>query len=291
MNIHGHRLRACLAIVAALAAIAAAPRAANSGDDGRSAMSEAWKRVRGVHAELETLDVFVISQPDKPAYEESDVAALRAEGRRGIVRKRAVRSIQYAEDGHDKLHVVFSEPAEDRGTALLVWRQPSSSQDDQWLYLSALKRVRRLPASSTQTFAGSDLSYEDMRNLTSEPLERFDYEIVGDETVDGQPCTLIRATPHSDATSAYARRDIAIAKQSLFPVRTSFRDSKGVELKVLRAVGVREVAPGLWRPAMIEMRDLRIGESTVVAFVSRDINPEFAPALFTQDHLERSLGQ
>jgi len=284
-------VRRCVAAMALGFFVHVAAPAALAGEDGRPLMSDSWRRVRGVHAERETLDVFVVSQPDKPSYDVSDLAALAEPGRRGVVRKRAVRSIAYAEDGRDKLHVVFSEPAEDRGTALLIWRQPASPQDDQWLYLPALKRVRRLPASSTQTFAGSDLSYEDMRTLTSEPLERFEYEIVGSEPVDGTPCTLVRATPRPDANSAYASRDIAIATDSLYPVRTVFRDSKGADWKVLRSVGVRNVSGALWRPAMIEMRDLKLGETTIVSFVAREIDPTFPPALFTQDYLERSLGQ
>ncbi len=266
-------------------------RPAMAAQDARPLMTEVWRRMRGLETERETLEVFVISEPDKAQYRPGDLDALKADGRRGVVRKRATRSIGYAPDGHDKLHIVFSEPAEDSGTALLVWRQPSSPQDDQWLYLPALKRVRRLPASSTQTFAGSNFSYEDVRSLTSEPLERFDYEVTGEETIDGQQCTLVRATPREGTISAYSSRTIAIATGSLFPVRTVFQDSKGSDCKILYDVDAREVAPQVWRPSLTELRDLKLGESTVIAFDAREVNVALSPSLFTEDSLERSLGK
>jgi outer membrane lipoprotein-sorting protein len=256
-------------------------------EDARPMVAEAWRRMRGLETEREELTVLVVSGPDKPQYGRSDLPALTDAGRRGVARKRAVRSIRYSKDGGDKVHIAFVEPAEDRGTRYLVWRQPGAAQDDQWLYLPALSRVRRVPASGTQTFVGSNFTYEDIRSLSSEPLERFDYTLAGEDVVAGAPCTLVRATPREGTRSAYASRTIAFAKDSLFPMRVTLDGVDGKTWKVLFNVDPVEVSPGVWRPALAEMRDVRLGETTVIAFESREVNPTLAPAIFTQDSLAR----
>ena len=210
-------------------------------DDARPLMEKVWAGLRGVTTERDTLDVLIVAAPDQTRYQPHEARALAERRPANVTHKRAVRSIRYAPDGTDKLHIVFLEPREDRGTAFMVWRQPSGDPDDQWLFLPALKRARRVPASSTQTFVGTDFIYEDVRALTSEPLERFDYVMVGEEDVDGTPCSLVRALPKSGTSSAYAARVIAIAKASRFPLRVAYHDQRGAVVKLQHNVAPREV--------------------------------------------------
>ena len=261
-------------------------------DDGaESLMREVWSRLRNLETEREVLDVLIVAAPEKERFAPADVPAFLRDRPRGVVYKRATRSIRYARDGADKLHVVFSEPREDRGTAVLVWRKPGEDTDDQWLFLPALKRVRRIPASSTQTFAGTDFSYEDVRQITSEPMERFQYVREGEAEIDGRPCTLVRATPKPGTVTAYGSRVIAITKDSLFPYRTSYYDPQGALWKVQDNAEPREVAPGVWRPALTEMRDVKLKETTLLSFVNREVNPAIPSEVFTQDYLERWTGE
>jgi hypothetical protein len=249
-----------------------------------------WAGLRNLESERETLDVLVVAAPDRPRYEPADAVALVRERPRGVTYKRAVRTIRYARDGTDKLHVVFSEPREDRGTALLVWREPAADQDSQWLFLPALKRARRIPASSTQTFVGTDFIYEDVRALTSEALERFEYTVAGEEDVDGTPCTLVRAVPKPGTATAYARRIIAIATSTRFPMRIAYYGAGETMTKLQHNVAPREAAPGIWRPQLTEMRDLELGETTLISFATREINPVLKADVFTVDALERWTG-
>lgn len=261
-------------------------------DDGANdLMREVSTRLRNLETERTVMDVLVIAAPEKDRFAPADVPALMRNRPRGVVYKRATRSIRYARDGTDKLHVVFSEPREDRGTAVLVWRKPGGDADDQWLFMPALKRVRRIPVSSTQTFAGTDFSYEDVRQQTSEPTERFQYAFEGQEEIDGRPCTLVRATPKPSTVTAYGSRLLAITKDSLFPYRTSHFDPQGVLWKVQYNVEPHEVASGVWRPALTEMRDVKLKETTLLSFVTREVNQEIPAEVFTQDYLERWTGE
>jgi hypothetical protein len=55
-------------------------------------------------------------------------------------------------------------------------------------------------------------------------------------------------------------------------------------------VAPREVAPGVWRPELTEMRNLELGETTLIAFAAREVNVTLKADLFTQDSLERWTG-
>lgn len=64
--------------------------------------------------------------------------------------------------GGDKTLVRFTYPNDIKNTALLVWEHPDG-EDERFLYLPALGRVRRIAGEERQeSFAGSDLSYEDI---------------------------------------------------------------------------------------------------------------------------------
>lgn len=281
---HGHVAATAGSVLLVVALFAGRAHAA---EDGRPLMEAVWKGMRSLATERDTLDVLVVAAPDRERYQPADARALVATRPAGVTYKRAVRSVRYAPNGADKLRVVFLEPREDRGTGFLVSRHAGDEPDDQWLFLPALKRVRRIPASSTQTFVGTDFIYEDVRALTSEALDRFDYVLAGEENVDGVACTLVRATPKPGTTSAYASRSIAVAKTSRFPLRIGYSDGRGTLVKLQHNVAPTEVRPGVWRPELTEMRDLALGETTLITFAAREIDVDLKPELFTQDALER----
>ena len=81
------------------------------------------------------------------------VASLRGRGTRG--------ASPAAPDG-DRLLLRFSYPTDIRGTGFLVWEHPDAD-DERFLYLPSLGRVRRIAGTETQeSFVGSDFTYEDI---------------------------------------------------------------------------------------------------------------------------------
>src|SRR5688572_9234364 len=66
-----------------------------------------------------------------------------------------------APDG-DRLLIHFTHPGDIRGTGFLVWEHPERD-DERFLYLPSLGRVRRIAGSEAQeSFVGSDFTYEDI---------------------------------------------------------------------------------------------------------------------------------
>mgnify|MGYP006058348427 FL=1 len=102
-------------------------------------------------------------------------------------RKIRNRTLEGTDEGDLSL-VIFDTPADVKGTAFLSHTKKSGS-DDQWLYLPALKRVKRI-ASSNQAgpFMGSEFAYED---ISSQELEKYTYKYLRNEDYQGLDLSLI----------------------------------------------------------------------------------------------------
>ena len=92
-----------------------------------------------------------------------------------------IKTLEQDNDG-DKALTVFDSPKDVKGTSFLSFSH-ANQDDEQWLYLPALKRVKRISSrNKTGSFMGSEFSFEDM---TSFEVEKFDYAYLRDDQVDG----------------------------------------------------------------------------------------------------------
>ena len=117
------------------------------------------------------------------------------------VERRFSRMVLEAEQGGDKLVLRFLAPAEIKGVSALTHENPGSS-DDNWLYLPANKRVRRISgANKTASFQGTEFTYEDLSNL--EVID-YDWRFLEETTIerDGEeiPVYRLEAKPNYENT-------------------------------------------------------------------------------------------
>lgn len=252
---------------------------------GRAVVEAMWEHYRTVPAEIEDIEILVLSAPKAEIEHPDEVRKVIDAGGPGVVHKRATRHTAYAPDRADRIVVRFSLPREDAGTSFLVHRAAGDGSDDQWLYLPATRRVRRVPVSSTQTFVGTNLIYEDVRGLSGERTDRFDYEVLDEATIDGRACHVIRARPRAGTESAYSARVLWIDKEKPFPLRVEYQNARGEPWKVLRNRHVQTLANGARRADLIEMRDLRINEATVLWIKERQALPGLPAHTFSRDAL------
>ena len=258
---------------------------AHAESDGSALVTETWSRYRSVKTEREESEILIVSAPQAAGFSRAETEALAREARSGVIHKRAVRHVLYAPDRHDKIHLLFSLPADDAGLGLLVWRQTDNAQDDMWLFMPGYRAVRRVPISSKQRLAGTDLLYEDVRELAGERTDRFIYKTVATESVDGRSADVVSATPKPDTTSAYSTRKIWIDKEWLFPLKVEFNDTQGKLWKVLHNTEVREVATGVRRADLAEMRDVQLNECTLLLVTKRSVGADIPAQVFTEDYL------
>jgi hypothetical protein len=209
----------------------------------------------------------------------------------GGTRTRATRSFRKDYDGHRRIAVFFTSPASVRGTGLLTYDYADGREDDQWLYLPALRRVRRLSATSrSESFLGSDFSYDDIKRETRIGLDDYRRTTVGLEDVDGHPCFVVEATPAGTAAAelGYSRARQWIDAAIWMPRRGDFWDAQGRPLKTIRIADIREVQ-GIWTPHLFEAVTHRTGHRTVLRVSDVDYSRTLDDDLFTERGLRQGL--
>ena len=168
-----------------------------------------------------------------------------------------VRTLEQSDDG-DKSLTTFDEPADVRGTNFLSFTH-KTGPDDQWLYLPALKRVKRISSrNKSGPFMGSEFAYED---LSSQEVEKFTYQYVRDETCNDLECFVIERYPQ-DRNSGYTREVVWLDKQEYRPQKIVFYDRKNSLLKTLTYSGYRQYLDRFWRADEMYMENHQTGKST-----------------------------
>ncbi len=184
---------------------------------------------------------------------------LRDRHGRESIRKMRFKVLEVRGDG-DKSLFVFDEPRDVRGTALLTHAH-INTQDEQWLFLPALKRVKRINASKRSgSFMGSEFSYEDMG---SPEVEEYTYRYLRDEPCGSLTCTVIEQVP-LDETSGYSRKTVWQDAGELRTFKMELFDRKGSHLKTLTLKNYRRYLDRYWRADEQTMENHLTGASTVL---------------------------
>tara|TARA_A100001015_G_scaffold89050_1_gene99079 strand:- start:720 stop:1523 length:804 start_codon:yes stop_codon:yes gene_type:complete len=166
----------------------------------------------------------------------------------------------------DKSIIIFTEPRDVKGTSLLTHANIEPQDDDQWLYLPALKRVKRISSSNrTGKFVSSEFSYEDLS--TDEP-EDFNFTWLEEGTClieTALTCHLIEATP-KNKKSGYSKRLIYVDTEEFRYQSVKFYNRRGDLEKELHFKGYQKYLDKFWRADILEMTNLQTGKSTVIAW-------------------------
>ena len=129
----------------------------------------------------------------------------------------------------DKTLAIFEEPNDVKGTAFLNYTHKEGS-DDQWLYLPALRRVKRIASNNKSgPFMGSEFAYED---ISSQEVEKYTYEFIRTEDVEGTPMYVIARIP-LDKRSGYTRQVVWYGQAEYRLQRVDYYDRKNELLKKL----------------------------------------------------------
>ena len=166
----------------------------------------------------------------------------------------------------DKSIIIFTEPRDVKGTSLLTHANIEPQDDDQWLYLPALKRVKRISSSNrTGKFVSSEFSYEDLS--TDEPEDfKFTWLEEGPCLIEtALTCHLIEAAP-KNKKSGYSKRLIYVDTEEFRYQSVKFYNRRGDLEKELHFKGYQKYLDKFWRADILEMTNLQTGKSTVIAW-------------------------
>ncbi|NIM01493.1 MAG: outer membrane lipoprotein-sorting protein [Acidobacteria bacterium] len=199
------------------------------------------------------------------------------------VRSLTTRVLEQEADG-DKSLVVFDKPADIDGTALLTFSH-NTGNDDQWLYLPALKRVKRISSSNKSgPFVGSEFAYED---ISSQEIEEYTYRFIREETLDGVPMFVVEQYP-TDPKSGYTRQVTWRDQQEYRLHKIEFYDRKDSLLKTLTYTGYEQFLGQYWRPATMSMVNHQTGKSTVLNWTNYAFQSGLTDADFNRATLARA---
>ena len=198
---------------------------------------------------------------------------------------RIIRTLTLEVNGDgDKSLTIFDEPADVQGTTMLTFSH-KMDDDDQWLYLPALKRVKRIASDNKSgSFMGSEFSYED---FASQEVEKYTYKYLRDEVYEGQSCFVVERYPVSKY-SGYKRQITWIDKAEYRPLKIEYYDRKDSLLKTLTFKGYKQYLKKHWRPDEMFMINHQSGKSTLLKWNNYKFRTGLADADFTQDSLKRA---
>ena len=193
-------------------------------------------------------------------------------------------------DGQDNMRFTrFVEPADVRGTGVLLIEQ-SGAEDNMWIWLPALKKVRRLVSSNKRDgFLGTDLSYGD---VIGHRVADWTHRLVKEEDVDDQRCFVVESVPVSkkvQSESGYSKRLTWIRTDNFVTAKGEFWDEAGQLLKRMHATDIKRVddAREKWQAMQIEVTNLQTGHATKVKVDALKVNQKIPDDVFTTRYLEK----
>ena len=199
------------------------------------------------------------------------------------VRSLRMKTLEMQDDG-DKSLSIFGSPRDVKGTAFLSFTHALDA-DEQWLYLPALKRVKRISSSNKSgPFLGSEFAFED---LTSFELKKYKYNYLRDEMIDGIDCFVIEAFPQYDH-SGYVRNIVWIDKNRYIPLRIDYYDRKDALLKTQTFLEYKQYLDQYWRAGSSKMNNFLTGKSTTLFWKNYHFRNGLTERNFDKNTLKRS---
>ena len=194
-----------------------------------------------------------------------------------------ITTLEVQGDG-DKSLLVFESPKDIKGTAFLSYTH-SLKPDDQWLYLPALKRVKRISsANKSGPFVGSEFAYED---LASQEVEKYKYKWLRDETLNGIDCFVNERYPQYEH-SGYTREIVWVDKNIYHPLKVEFYDRKDALLKTLTFSDYKQYLDQYWRAGRMEMENHQTGKSTLLIWENYKFKTGLTDRDFDKNTLKRA---
>ena len=205
---------------------------------------------------------------------------------RGDSRVRKIKQFTKDFGKMEKKIMFFSYPADVRNTSFMTWGYDEAGKDDdQWIYLPALKKVKRISSDSKgDYFMGSDFTYDDLGDR--HPTDDV-HKIVREETLDGSPCYVVESTP-KDPEYMYSKTVSWIINDKWIGLKKEFYDEDGAHLKTL-AVKKYEKISGFWIILHSQMHNVQKGHTTDMELTSVKINTGIADSQFTERMMRRGL--
>ncbi|MDD3194772.1 MAG: outer membrane lipoprotein-sorting protein [Paludibacter sp.] len=194
--------------------------------------------------------------------------------------KRVRQLKQYISEtgGVEKKIMYFVSPADVKGTSFMNWSYSTGKEDDQWIYLPALKRTKRISSGSKgDYFMGSDFTYDD---LGDRHPDQDTHKLVREETVAGKACYVVESKPKTSG-HMYSKTITWVMKDNFIGLKREFYDPNGKLLKTLLVKNYQKIS-GIWVILETEMKNVQKNHSTTITLRNVKVNQGVPASKFTE---------
>lgn len=183
----------------------------------------------------------------------------------------------------DKVLSIFDSPADIKGTKLLAYTHLENA-DDQWLFLPALGRTKRIAnKNQSGSFLGSELAYEDIGNSW---LEKFSYKYIRDDVYEAKPCYVVHAFPRSKY-SGYSYLELWVEKERELVIYQKYHNRKKELLKEEFSEYVYLEEGNGWYPSKVLLANRINGRKTEIQWTNYKFDVQLNDADFHTGALAR----
>ncbi len=213
--------------------------------------------------------------------------------RHGKLRVRETRAFRKYIGDEKRTAIFYLEPKNIKDTAFLTYDYADKTKDDdQWLYLPAMRKVRRISASDRgDYFLGTDLSFEDIKLETRVSIKDYTRETIGEDEVDGFHCYVVeeRAVDTEIAEElGHLRRESCVDDKLWIVRRSKFWDLQNNLLKTTYFKNISMV-DGILTAHEIAVENHKTGHRTRFIFSDVSYNEEVSDQVFTQNAMKRGI--
>ena len=204
----------------------------------------------------------------------------------GNTRVRKIKQFTKDFGNVEKSIMFFLSPADVRNTSFMNWTydDPSKS-DDQWIYLPALKKIKRISSDSkSDYFMGSDFTYDD---LGDRKLDDDTHKLLKEETIDGVDYYVVESVP-KDEDYMYSKTVTWIRKDNFVGLKKEFYDEDGELLKILKIKKFEDIS-GYLTITHSEMENVQKNHRTVMKLDNIQINTGIPASKFTERMMMRGI--
>ncbi len=186
----------------------------------------------------------------------------------------------------EKKIMFFIKPADVRNTSFMNWSYDDPNKDDdQWIYLPALRKVKRISSDSKgDYFMGSDFTYDDLGDR--KPNEDT-HKILREEKLNGEDCYVIESIP-KDEEYMYSKTITWVIKDKWIGLKKEFYDEDGDFLKTLNVKKYEKIS-GYWIITNTEMDNAQKKHKTIMKLTNVKINVGIPANKFTERMMKRGL--
>ena len=213
--------------------------------------------------------------------------------KRGKQRVRETRGFRKLFDDGERTVLFFRSPSNIRDTAILTYDYDEPGrEDDQWLYLPALRKVRRISAANRgDYFLGTDFTYEDIKKGQKVAAEDYHFKTLRRDQLGDRQVLVVEGIPVSEQVAdelGYGRVLMWVDPELWMSRKTEIWDPHSKPLKTIESFDVREI-DGIWTAHRLEVRHLQNDHRTVFTFKDVRYGVDVDDALFTEGALRRGL--